>query len=429
MRQIRTLHRGTHSIRPCKGLSDSTGLRLRDTGPRKDIGRVNGVVLTHGKHNGGWKDRLGSWFTDREFIMRSQGQVRFINISARFQKIVASGVLVALAVWGISLAGMGWAQYRAQADRASLLDREAKVATAEERHAAYSDDIDKVVSDLDSRQEFIEKMVDALPDDAKEGETVSDSSDETQETIDKVSASFPEAVALARIEARQIAFVERLTRYADRRAARAASAIRQLGLDPNAMLRSARSDAMGGPLELLMTSSDGEIDPRFERLGLSLARMSALERSLDGIPQVIPASRASMSSGFGYRRDPFTGGGAMHSGIDFKGPTGAPIYAAAVGTVSHAGWKSGYGKTVEISHGNGLMTRYAHMSAFRVRQGQQVSAGDVIGAIGSTGRSTGPHLHFEVRVNDRAVNPRPFLEVAPHVLEEARRNPRTERAR
>lgn len=361
--------------------------------------------------------------------MRSQGQVRFINISSRFQKMVAGGILVGLAVWGMSLAGMGWAQYRANADRASLLDREAKVATAEERHAAYSEDIDKVVSDLDSRQEFIEKMVAALPDDAKDGETVTDSADETQETIDKVSASFPEAAALVQIEARQIAFVERLTRYADRRSARAASAIRQLGLDPNAMLASAREEAMGGPLELLMTSSDGEIDPRFERLGLSLARMAALERSLDGIPQVIPASQARMSSGFGYRRDPFTGGGAMHSGVDFKGPTGAPIHAAAVGTVSHVGWKSGYGKTVEISHGNGLMTRYAHMSAFRVRQGQQVSAGDVIGAIGSTGRSTGPHLHFEVRINNRAVNPRPFLEVAPHVLEEARRNPGSEPAR
>jgi murein DD-endopeptidase MepM/ murein hydrolase activator NlpD len=75
---------------------------------------------------------------------------------------------------------------------------------------------------------------------------------------------------------------------------------------------------------------------------------------------------------------------------------------------------------VEISHGNGMLTRYAHMSAWRARNGQQVSAGDVIGLIGSTGRSTGPHLHFEVRIYDRAVNPRPFLETAPHVLEEAR---------
>ena len=113
----------------------------------------------------------------------------------------------------------------------------------------------------------------------------------------------------------------------------------------------------------------------------------------------------------------------MHRGLDFKGPTGAPIYAAAKGTVSFVGRKSGYGKVVEIRHGNGMTTRYAHMSRFNTKRGEQVDAGEVIGAIGSTGRSTGPHLHFEVRINDRAVNPRPLLETAPDVLKEVRRVP------
>ena len=111
----------------------------------------------------------------------------------------------------------------------------------------------------------------------------------------------------------------------------------------------------------------------------------------------------------------------MHKGLDFKGGIGAPIHAAASGKISFAGRKSGYGNVIEITHGNGLMTRYAHMSAFRAKVGQRVAAGDVIGAIGNTGRSTGPHLHFEVHVNNRAVNPRPFLETAPHVLEKVRR--------
>ena len=127
-----------------------------------------------------------------------------------------------------------------------------------------------------------------------------------------------------------------------------------------------------------------------------------------------------ISSGFGYRSDPIHGGAAMHTGLDFRGPIGSPIHAAAQGTVSFVGMKNGYGRVVEISHGNGMLTRYAHMSAWKARVGQQVEAGEVIGLIGSTGRSTGPHLHFEVRINDRAVNPRPFLEAAPHVLEEAR---------
>ena len=107
---------------------------------------------------------------------------------------------------------------------------------------------------------------------------------------------------------------------------------------------------------------------------------------------------------------------------------GEPIYAAAAGRVSYVGWKLGYGKTVEITHGNGLMTRYAHMSAFRAKVGERVEPGQTIGAIGSTGRSTGPHLHFEVRINNRAVNPRTFLETAPHVLEEIRRAPQLARA-
>jgi murein DD-endopeptidase MepM/ murein hydrolase activator NlpD len=178
---------------------------------------------------------------------------------------------------------------------------------------------------------------------------------------------------------------------------------------------------MGGPLERLSTAADGSIDPRFERLGLSLARMEALDRSLAGIPQYRPANVQMLTSSYGVRRDPFTGATAMHSGLDFRGPIGAPIYAAAHGRVTYVGQKSGYGNVVEISHGNGLVTRYAHMSRFASRVGQSVDAGDVIGAIGSTGRSTGPHLHFEVRVNDRAVNPRPFLEAAPDVLKEARR--------
>ena len=170
----------------------------------------------------------------------------------------------------------------------------------------------------------------------------------------------------------------------------------------------------------LATTRGGRIDPRFERLGVSLARMDALERGLAGIPQVLPASLEFVSSGFGYRADPFNGGAAFHAGLDFKGPIGAPIYAAAQGTVSFVGVKAGYGNCVEIDHGNGLMTRYAHMSRFATRVGQPVDAGAIIGAIGNTGRSTGPHLHFEVRMHDRPLNPRPFLEAAAHVFQEPR---------
>ena len=357
--------------------------------------------------------------------MRSQGQVRFIKISSRVQMIGAGVVATLLVAWAISMASMAWIQYSAEADRVSLLEREAKIAKSEERVGAYRNDLDAVTQDLIKRQEFLEQITEAIPADVKSDTLVTDSSSEAAKTVEKVSASIPEAGELARIEARQLAYVERLTRFADQRSQRAERAIRKLGLNPAAMTRYSSSDAMGGPLEILATSTKGDVDPRFERLGLSLARMSALERGLEGIPQFTPTDplKTKVSSGFGYRRDPFTRRGAMHRGLDFKGPTGANIYAAAKGRVSFVGRKAGYGKVVEVSHGNGLMTRYAHMSKTKARAGQPVDAGDVIGAIGSTGRSTGPHLHFEVRLNDRAINPRPFLETAPNVLKEARRAP------
>lgn len=367
--------------------------------------------------------RIRDWFPEREFFMRSQGQVRFVTISSRLQMTAAGIAAAALLAWGGSVGAMSWMQYQASSDRASLIDREAKVSSSEERLAAYRDNIDQVAEDLQRRQTIIEDMTQSLPSDVLSSGKVSDSTGEAQATVDKVSMVVPGAKALAEIEARQLAFVERVTHFADWRAKKAETALRNLGFDPSNVLANAERKAMGGPLLTLATSSDGSIDPRFERLGMSLARMSALEQVLDGVPQVVPASQASMSSGFGYRRDPFNGRGAMHNGLDFKGPIGSPIRAASKGKVSFVGWKSGYGKTVEIDHGNGLMTRYAHMSRFDTQVGESVAAGETIGGIGSTGRSTGPHLHFEVRINNRAVNPRKFLEIAPDVLKEIRRTP------
>lgn len=368
-------------------------------------------------------DRLRIWFPEREFFMRSEGQVRFLRISSRVQIAAAIAVATALLLWGISMGAMAWARYADASQRADLLSREARVASSEERLQAYRGDIREVRDDLVRRQDFLEDMVASLPADVKgkDANTATDSAGEAAETVGKVSMAVPEAKGLAEIEARQLALAERLTRFADNRADRAAAALRKLGLDPAAILSRSRGEAMGGPLERYTTASGGGDDPRFERMGHSFARMNALERGLEGVPQVRPASFAAISSGFGYRHDPFTGGAAMHAGLDFKGPIGAPIHAAARGTVSFVGQKSGYGNVVEISHGNGLVTRYAHMSRFATRVGQPVAAGAVIGAIGNTGRSTGPHLHFEVRHNDRALNPRLFLERAPDVLEEIRR--------
>lgn len=353
--------------------------------------------------------------------MRADGQVRFIKISSKLQIRVAAAALAVVLFWLIALGAMAWGQYRAEADLASLALEKARVATASERLKAYGGNLDRVVDDLQQRQDFLDEMARMIPEDVAADNTapVTDSSAEATETVKKVGALIPQARGLAEVEARQLAFAERLTRFADARARRAEAAMRKLNLDPKLLSRETQQ-AMGGPFEALLGGKN-DIDPRFERLGLSLARMAVLERALDGIPQVVPASVESITSGFGYRRDPFNGRGAMHSGIDFKGAMGSPIFAAADGRVTHAGWKAGYGKAVEITHGNGMLTRYAHLSRIDVKIGQPIEAGATLGGLGSTGRSTGPHLHFEVRINDRAVNPRPFLEAAPDVLKEVRK--------
>ncbi len=356
----------------------------------------------------GLQARLRTLFPDREFIMRSQGQVRFVKLSTRFQALAAMIAVAVVIAWVATMAHLTLAQWSATRERSALLAREAQVASAQNRVEAYRRDVRSIASDLARRQDFIQRMVEAHLGDLPEAPA--DDHDAAPAT-DKLSAAMPEAGALARIEAEQLAFVDRLTRYADRRASRTADSIRSLGLNPGTMIASARMGE-GGPLLRLATARNGGIDPRFQRMGMSLARMDALASGLASLPQVQPAHVAYVSSSYGYRADPFNGGAAFHAGLDFPGPMGSPIYAAAKGTVTFVGQKQGYGNCVEITHGNGLLTRYAHLSGFAASVGQKVDTGARIAMMGSTGRSTGPHLHFEVRINDRPVNPRPFLEAA-----------------
>jgi len=351
--------------------------------------------------------------------MRSNGQVKFLKISSRFQLTVVLGLAAVAVLWLAITVGMAISQFTTSLDRIALNEKEAKIATSEERIAQYKDSITDVAADLDRRQDQIEDITGQyfpkLND--KNGELENAAPDDAKETLSEISKLVPEASALARIEARQLAFVTLLTQEAEERAVQAEKAIRKMGLNPAVMARQFGT-AQGGPFLPFLGGSEKEtsLDPRFELLGKKLARMDALERSLAGIPSAEPADMGNISSGFGYRRDPITGRGAMHNGLDFRGSHRQPIYAAAPGTVKYSGWKSGYGRTIEIDHGNGLMTRYAHLASLNIDQGQSVIAGQHIAGMGSSGRSTGTHLHFEVRLNNRAMNPKPFLEANRDVL-------------
>ena len=366
--------------------------------------------------------RLDHMFTDREFFMRSHGQVRFLKFSAKLQKRIAGGIVAVLGVWLVITLAMTVNQLTVSTERMALAEKEAELNSTESRVAAYKDSIDDVAADLNERQNVLDQITKQFigEEDAEavatDGEALTDDEKSLLENTKKISAAFPAAKELAKFEARQLAFAKRLTRAAQKRTQAAEMAIRNFGLNPDKLAANLGSnEAMGGPLIPLL-GGDDDIHPTLERLSNALQRMDALERTLLAIPSAMPANIANMSSNYGYRRDPITGAGAMHNGIDFKGPHGEPILAAATGTVTHAGWQSGYGKTVEITHGNGLMTRYAHLSRINVTTGQKVEQGLQVGAMGSTGRSTGTHLHFEVRLNGRAINPRPFLETNSDVL-------------
>jgi murein DD-endopeptidase MepM/ murein hydrolase activator NlpD len=360
----------------------------------------------------GWKNRVAGWFVDREFFMRANGQVRFVKISAIAQRRVATVAALIIGVWLVVTLGMAVNQISVSSERLALSEQQAKIESAEERVANYRNSIDDVTRDLEQRQDILDSLHEQ-----HFGQTAANGPDDAEQIADKISTNIPEAAPLARIEARQIRFAERLTVLAETRSHRASSAIRQFGLNPDMLAREARA-GRGGPFIPFVTRPAKSVrDPRFVKLAASLDQMRAMERALAAIPTAMPSAIVSMSSGFGYRHDPFTGAGAMHSGIDFKGPTGTPILAAADGRITSAGVQSGYGNCIEITHANGLVTRYAHLSGFDVSVGQQVRRGVQIGRMGSTGRSTGSHLHFEVRLNGQAINPNTFLEAHPDVLE------------
>ena len=135
-------------------------------------------------------------------------------------------------------------------------------------------------------------------------------------------------------------------------------------------------------------------------------------RSGASIPSRIPVEGFHMSSDFGMRVHPVLGGRRMHKGVDLPAPVGTPIHATADGIVSRADWFSSYGLYVSLEHGGNIETRYGHMSRLNVAAGQEVHKGDIIGYVGTTGRSTGPHLHYEVRIAGEAVNPVPYMQVA-----------------
>ena len=171
----------------------------------------------------------------------------------------------------------------------------------------------------------------------------------------------------------------------------------------------ASAHGAGGPELKLDAASVEALEARAARLEEDLQVYAVALRERERIPSIWPVE-GGLSDGFGIRGNPFGGGSSeFHPGQDITAPPGTPVVAAADGTVAQAGWQSGYGQVVVIDHGNGLTTRYGHLSKIEVAVGQELKRGEELGQVGSTGRSTGPHLHYEVRIGDVAVSPLHYL--------------------
>jgi murein DD-endopeptidase MepM/ murein hydrolase activator NlpD len=237
-------------------------------------------------------------------------------------------------------------------------------------------------------------------------------------TGQKMDASMVQAAAangrlaqdgpLARVEQEQLQQAALVARALDVRYQVTAEELHRLGIKP---AQAGQASGVGGPFE-----SVG--NPTFKALFNSWRKLDELQNDVIAIPSDKPIrAEVTFTSGFGVRDDPFHRGAAMHPGIDLAGAYGTPIYATADGTVLRAGWNSGgYGNMVELDHGRGITTRYGHMSAVLVHEGDHVTRGEQIGRMGSTGRSTGNHLHYEVRIDGRPVNPIPFMKSTDYVL-------------
>jgi len=214
--------------------------------------------------------------------------------------------------------------------------------------------------------------------------------------------------AMDRVEKRQSLVLAQMEEHADGKVRRMRDVLDDLGVN----VSKTHPRGVGGPFVPLKAPGAGasDFDRQLYRINLARADADRYQQALVAVPVRKPvAGEVDMSSAFGVRMDPFLHRPAMHTGLDMRGDVGDAVHVTAAGRVTIAGREGGYGNMIEVNHGNGFATRYGHLSEIDVKVGQMVHIGQVIGKVGSTGRSTGPHLHYETRIDGEAVDPQKFL--------------------
>jgi murein DD-endopeptidase MepM/ murein hydrolase activator NlpD len=373
-----------------------------------------------------WTERL---FPERHIYLRSRGETRGYVLTTPKQVALATA-LCGLAVWVIlasasTLSALVWrgsadqqvAEVTSRYERADA-ELRARYETALARLSQSSGSVDELARNIERRHAALTRVMSqfrgvAGAEQALAPEVASD--DKSRSPLERVLA----------VRADQERLIAKAETFAHSRAERLRLAFRLAGLDPTAYAGSAAPAlGVGGPLVgaddpkalASILDVDEEFAQRIQNASRDLGSMRSMADAADRIPLSRPTTPdVPQTSGFGVRLDPFTGRPALHTGLDFAGAYMTAIHATAPGVVSFTGVRTGYGNTVEIDHGGGFKTRYAHLQSYSVHVGERVAVGERIGAMGSTGRSTGVHLHYEVWVNGRPENPIRFLKAGDYV--------------
>ena len=373
---------------------------------------------------------LEELFPERHLYVRSDGEMRSFVLTTGRQLMIAGGVAAGALWMGVSTAAMmvnamalsghdqELARMQAKSERL-VADREARLNSAVAQLNANEGGVDALAVTVERRHAALAMLLTEIK--GQPGATAA-----LTPAIEKATNAPAAASPLRRIEmvrAGQERLIDAADDFAKTRADRLRLAFRLAGLTPSSYMP--KSGSLGGPLIeakdpralAAVLDVDEGFAERIQHAATNLSEAGSLADAATKLPFARPTTLTPQTSSFGVRFDPFTRRPAFHSGLDFAGASNTPIYSTAPGVVSFTGVRSGYGNTIEVDHGRGFKTRYAHLNGIAVRPGQRIAVGQRIGAMGSTGRSTGPHLHYEVWVNGRAQNPNRFIKAGDHVLQ------------
>ena len=367
--------------------------------------------------------RLKALFATRDVLFHNGTNLRRIRFGGKRQAAIAAFGAVTL---GFSGYGAAQAAYGAAAATGVVVPPTADIKLAQMQHqigemrqrvATIRETAEAHAKRIEQRQALITAALTGSGD----AKALARATPSIDPAADRLAADVVKP--LVKIEGRQVQLASAAQDLLDQRYAQTAATVRKLGLRPERIAKRSRgartATAMGGPMIAANSeeaSADLRADAQFRTLFQTWKKLDTLQQGAIAIPSVQPVHALSFTSNFGIRSDPFRGTAAMHAGVDIPGPIGTPIYATADGIIAHAGRQGGYGNMVEISHGKGIATRYGHLSKILVADNARVTRGQLIALMGSTGRSTGSHLHYEVRIDGHAVNPIPFLTTADYLL-------------